>query len=615
MQPIIQIINASSTSRSNNELPFDISDPDDGLRAKFLDALKFDDLGAHPLSETYGTISPVGGGGLFNRANVQILSGTQIASSKYPNGKEDPSAGSQGGWFSSVDVRSEGLLTEGWIEKHIGQSVSGASPAAATTGGLPSVILIVVTANEDRSGITIGDDASKMAQLAHAMMANKRPTIVHVAVLVKSYKSTSGGTGAAERGEKILQQHRDASLQEKVCTDCRLPTNNVAILREGDLEKDEWEERVVTSPYAATAGGAAVPSGERKIMSPNLRNFTSALLRSSASYYSQLAEHAERKLTLWRNRYHTTNASFEVNTLVCIIRCGRYAFKSGVFRELEANTGHVSGGSIGGARHYEESYRWVMELHRRVLRWRSNSSSAPMTPGAATSSLNEFNSPKVTESPGGGIGVELSLPTVAEVPPPQGTPGLTSKRSSFSSDNISFYSSLYQQSRFVAGTLNTKLMKGQNTMKDLETTWRRHRISFLGNYDNEVIKGPNWYRIQYFCDQIKQYADTSEALWRKDATIDPRSLNSSYFSAAAPWGIYGELAEVVLRLGREMKEVAEREGWKDPEDDSGSAKRFVGTIASGGSAGGWQCRFEQETKRKHRGEVVDTFCVPYHRIF
>ena len=57
MKPIIQIINASYDTASNDvtndknnnereELPFDISDPDDGLRAKFLEGLHYDSVSA-----------------------------------------------------------------------------------------------------------------------------------------------------------------------------------------------------------------------------------------------------------------------------------------------------------------------------------------------------------------------------------------------------------------------------------------------------------------------------------------------------------------------------------------------------------------------------------------
>lgn len=530
---------------------------------------------------------------LFHRAHVKILPHPQFTTSKHPNGKDDPSTvvAGGGGWFSSINVEREGLLSDGWMEKH------------STADALPSVVLILASATEDRTGIT-GGEASSVVEQTRSVMANKRPTMIHIVCLVKSYKSSSGGGGggAVERGEKILRQHRDAALQERICSECRLPTNNVCVLREDDLEQDVWEERVVNSPYAASA---AVNNNQKnargKIMSVALRNLTSTLLRSSASYYSQLAEHAERKLTLWRNRYHTTNASFEVNTLVCVLRCGRYAFKSGLFRELENNTGESIGGGAanGGMRHYEEAYRWIMELHRRVHQWKSSSTAVPMTPGGTHNSPNEFSSPKVTQSPGGGIGVELSLPPTADVPPPpQETPGLTSKRGSFSAENVSFYSSLYQQSRSVAAIINIKMMTCQNTMKDLETTWRRHRIAFLGNYDSEALYGPMWHKIQYYYEQVQQYAIASESLWRKDATLDPRSLDSSYFSAAAPWGIFGELAEVVMRLGEEVKKIMDNRSWKDPRDELEERKKYFGSVCD------WKLVFEKESKRNHSGEAL-----------
>jgi hypothetical protein len=231
----------------------------------------------------------------------------------------------------------------------------------------------------------------------------------------------------------------------------------VWILRSEDLDSDEWEERVAGSPYAPS--GAAAAAGGRRMMKQPLRQLTVALLRSSCSYYASLAERAEGKFNTWRNRYHSTNSSFEVNSLVCVVRCARYAFKSGVLRELEASVGE-NGDPGPAARHYEEAYRWILELHRRILRWRGGSFAniAPATPGAP-------DEPKFFESPGGGIGVELSRYT------------------------------------------------------------------------------------------------------------------------AAPWRVYGELAEVSLRVGKEIKAMLKGEAWKDPEDDGGGnrGRSFVGEVVTGGA--------------------------------
>jgi hypothetical protein len=142
-----------------------------------------------------------------------------------------------------------------------------------------------------------------------------------------------------------------------------------------------------------------------------------------------------------------------------VVRCARYAFKSGVLRELEASVGE-NGDPGPAARHYEEAYRWILELHRRILRWRGGSFAniAPATPGAP-------DEPKFFESPGGGIGVELS------------------------------------------------------------------------HYP------------------------------------------------AAPWRVYGELAEVSLRVGKEIKAMLKGEAWKDPEDDGGGnrGRSFVGEVVTGGA--------------------------------
>ena len=523
-------------------------------------------------------------------------------------------------------------MPEGWIEKHVGSvgadydSCTNANDDGTTKNniyksyGLPSSLILLTTASEDRTGVTFDPSAQLLPAMEQirSLLCRKRPTAVFVVCLVKSHKSLSGKSadgdgGAIERGEKILRQRRNAALQQTMCDQCQLPGENVLVLREDDLEEDTWEERVRNSPYGAAGGEYSVNAAGStggKIMSPPLRQLTASLLQSSSLYYAHLAEGAERKLSLWRNRYQTTNVSFDMNILICVLRCGRYAYKSGLLREMEGKCSNNTRGSTGGERnahgHYEEAYRWVNELHRRVLHhWKSNSpsfSSAPsvsVTPGANEAS-NEFSSPKVTQSPGGGIGVELSLPPVVEAP--SASPLVTSNH--MRSDNNSFYSSLYHQSRAVAGLLNTKLMRCQNAMKDLESIWRRHRIAFMGYTDNDNFYGPLWYRILYCWNQMMQYADASEALWRKDATFDPRSLDSNYFASAAPWGVLGELAEVSLRLGGEVTKIAERAGWKDPENEAGSGKRFVGSIVGGVGVGSLKSCFEKESKKKHKGELL-----------
>ena len=538
------------------------------------------------------------------------------------------------------------MLPEGWIEKHAGSDgadhdkCTNANDAHSTTQqsyGLPSSVILLTTASEDRSGITFDSTAQLLPAIeqTRSLLCRKRPTAVFVVCLVKSHKPLSGkpadGDGnAIERGEKIMQQRRNTALQQTMCDQCQLPGENVVVLREDDLEEDTWEERVRDSPYGAAAGAYSVgEAGSKggKIMSPPLRRLTASLLQSSSLYYAHLAEGAERKLSLWKNRYQTTNASFEMNILICVLRCGRYAYKSGLFREMEAHCikGEAPGNTSGERnlyRHYEEAYRWVNELHRRVLHnWKTNSSSfssaptVPVTPGANEAS-NEFSSPKVVQSPGGGLGVELSLPPVLEVP--HSSPLVTTNHIR-SENNTSFYSSLYHQSRAVAGLLNTKLMRSQNSMKNLESTWRRHRVAFMAYANNDSFYGPVWHRILYYWNQMMQYAEASEALWRKDAIFDPQSLDSNYFTSAAPWSVLGELAEVTLRLGGEVRKVAQRAGGKDPENESGNEKRFVGSIVEGMGVGGLKSCFEKESKRKHEGKLsfslrchLTTICIVWY---
>ena len=272
---------------------------------------------------------------------------------------------------------------------------------------------------------------------------------------------------------------------------------------------------------------------------------------------------------LWRNRYHSANVSFEVNTLLAAMRCARYAIKVGTLREFQIRTG---GGDCGGRwtdkessamRHYDEAYRWVAELHRRAISWRatalassyysSGRSLGPITPGGKFCSMDDMNSPKVTESPGGGISVELSLlPTPGDAyvstssspappppPPPsltpmmrRGSPVLTSKEGYSTAESITFFASLWDQCRAVAHIINAKLLRSTTTYCDdpgkfgaeVEEQWCRHRFIFLSkpqgvpNFQpsrNDEFFGPLWHRFKFVTEELLTYACIAEGRWRR----------------------------------------------------------------------------------------------------
>ncbi|KAL7518224.1 hypothetical protein ACHAWX_003072, partial [Stephanocyclus meneghinianus] len=307
-------------------------------------------------------------------------------------------------------------------------------------------------------------------------------------------------------------------------------------------------------------------------------------------YYARLAETAERKLSTWRNRYHTTNASFVVNILVGVVRCARYAAKAGAFREMEHRADGNDAPSTAAMRHYEEAYRWCVELKRRIGNVASSSKwiPAPVTPGAP---LREFSSPRVTESPGGGIGVEMTLPAA-----PLATPAYRRSSTDGDGDAPTLRSSLRLQCHAVAALLHRKLMRhASTTLLELETQWRRHRASFLAIRPSS---SSSYHDARYALREMQSYAAAAERLWRNDATNDPRSLSAEYHSgAASPWKIYGELAEGVLAAGREGRGRRER---KDPaeEEEEGGGGRFVGS-------GGGRWSFETETERNHRAMALE----------
>ena len=177
-------------------------------------------------------------------------------------------------------------------------------------------------------------------------------------------------------------------------------------------------------------------------------------------------------------------------------------------------------------------------------------SPAPKTPGEKFYSMDDINSPTFSESPGGGIGVELSLPgstvpsDVYPAPPPpsltgatpptrRDSPALTSKKGYVTLENIAFFASLWEQCRTVASIINLKLLRSTELPSkdagvafgaEAEEQWNRHRAIFLSNPQgipgfqhnrNDDFFGPVWYRCLYITEELLTYACITEGRWRR----------------------------------------------------------------------------------------------------
>ena len=465
-------------------------------------------------------------------------------------------AGTGAPWMTSYDVSREGILPAGWLEKH--------------ARALPSAIVVVASlpslrgdgdeaAAATRAGIR---NAARAVADLRLTLAPKRSVPVHLVCLLAPREGETDGGPSAPRDAAP-----EEATKEKVCQECHLPQSQVFLLRcPADLAPDDFGSKILRSPYLAgnAAGGPGTPNsaaaapdhhgtGGAALLNPLLRRLDRALRDASALYYSRQAEAQERKLALWRSRYHGANASFEVNTLMAAMRCARYATKVATLREFQMRTG-VGGGAVvmgggsgagggaplggsggGGARwtdrgssamrHYDEAYRWVAELHRRAVAWRAaaavaaGASSASLPPGRApvtpratpggvgglyggtTPGGTALGSPQVSESPGGGIGVELSLPgltadAAAAAPPPpplmrRDSPALTSAKGYDADENVAFFAALWEQCRAVASLLNAKLLRctSPDALDDgrraspggveAQEQWNRHRLLFL----------------------------------------------------------------------------------------------------------------------------------------
>jgi len=618
--------------------------------------------------------------------------------SKLPKGKMDPMAASSTGgtnsgigtnnmlgehgghgnpWMSSYEIQNEGILPSGWLEKH--------------ARALPSALVVVTDlqiSNDDQRRLGI-KNATRAVEDLRMTLAEKRSVPIHLVCLLNE--------DDVGKSDTRLRNNLNA-IKEKICQDCYLPQSQVFLVKTPcDLEPDDFESGILRSPYVvntssnnvapATPGAVSSSNDTMVMMNPLLRQLDRSLRDTSALYYSRLAESQEQKLMLWRNRYHNTNVSFEVNTLMAAMRCARYAMKVGTLREFQMRTGGnlaaVAGGGSNGRwtdknssamRHYDEAYRWVVELHRRAISWRatalssSSSGSAggyatfpspvPITPGRQQQqlySMDGITSPKLTESPGGGIGVELSLPGVANVnvappapslsggatpPPPlmrRNSPALTSKKGYNTTENISFFASLWEQCRAVASIINTKLLRSTNTSSSAnsslgtqaEEQWSRHCIIFLANpqgisnfspSQNDDFFGPAWHRFLYVTEELLTFACIAEGRWRRAITHAAKNrgtplstttaLSSTYHQPGAPWKAHGELCEALLGLRMVVKKQSE-DGYSNEWLTLSSAflsgrRKFVGSIVSGDSGlGTMPWRFENESKRDHRAMALD----------
>ena len=517
-------------------------------------------------------------------------------------------------WLSSYQVQNEGILSSGWVEKN--------------STVLPSALLVVTTISEDSIDNCVVDRHVIQAVEDFRMtLSEKRSVPIHLVCLTNCV--TGGENSNRARDQSV------AILKEKICEECYLPQGQVYLLSSvTDLDPDEFENAVLRSPYRAdTQVDTTKDDGAKPvIMNPKLRQLDRSIRESSAAYYARLAEAQERKLSLWRNRYHSSNSSFEMNTLISGIRCARYALKVATLREFQMKTGATSTWTSVDEncerwtdrnslcmRFYEEAYRWVIEMHRRSVTWRATtngSGSDLMTP--RNSALpNQVVSPNITQSPGGGFGVELPLPSTipSEVPPPpmdisSPSTGTPEKVSGLTKD-IEMYTNLWQQCRAVASFINSKLMCASNNSdrQDTINQWKRHRLIFIASpqgirdynpNQHDDFFGPPWYRMLFATEELRIYAGTVEQHLRcdlllssKNGTTMPKQL---FHQIASPWKIYSELAEALMGLGAELKKRKEDDSMTiDNENDS--VGKFLGSNAAGDK------RLTLEYRHDHKGKL------------
>mmetsp|Transcript_5725 Transcript_5725/g.9382 ORF Transcript_5725/g.9382 Transcript_5725/m.9382 type:complete len:1581 (+) Transcript_5725:68-4810(+) len=542
--------------------------------------------------------------------------------SKCPQGKLNGMAsmigeaqGSVGNaWLSSYNVQNEGILPKGWVEKHMNL--------------LPSALVVVTTISEASiNNCEVDRHVVQAVEDFRMTLSEKRTVPIHLVCLTDC---TVGGQNINRAREQLA-----AIFKAKICDECYLPQSQVYLLNyPKDLEPDEFETAVMRSPYRSGTQDDPNKAEESKvvIMNPQLRQLDRSLRESSAMYYSRLAEAQERKLSLWRNRYHSSNSSFEVNTLIAGIRCARYALKVATLREFQMRTGATSTWSSvddGGAkwtdkgslcmRFYEEAYRWVIEVHRRAVTWRATSNTSGsdlMTPRNTAS--NHGMSPNITQSPGGGFGVELPLPSFpseAPEPPmvipisPTGTPA----KSAGVAKDMELYTNLWQQCRAVASIINSKLLRTSNApdYQDTVNQWKRHRLIFLASpqgirdynpSQHDDFFGPLWYRMLFATEELHIYACTVEEQLRRDMLISSKNgvtiPKPSYHQMVAPWKIYSELAEGIMGLGAEMKRQKKENSITSERDDD-SFGNFVGSSAAG------EAPLKNESQRDHKGIALE----------
>ena len=567
-------------------------------------------------------VTNVNGPATTNYNNIRMANEQQSPQQPRPStssshsvigGRVTPTPPSSTSWISSYEIWNEGIISNHWLEKH--------------TRILPSSVLIVTTLPTTPSTKTKSNDPPTADMTDNEQeQQQQRQNMEHVTTIIANLRSMLPEKRrsvvaiylvcllADDDDERRQGAMGGGELRGRICQQCNLP-----------------DTRVVFIPVPS--------SSTTKTIEQHVERLDESVRRASGIYYSTLAFIQERKLALWRTRYYNANVTSEGHTLLAAMRCARYAMKVGTLRELQCKTllrfgrddGNGNSNSGGGnyqqqeqqqqqqqllwtdksstaMKHYNEAYRWVIELHRRSVSCRMAMtvvaspatttmprSPAPTTPGAGHNILSSpsgggstgggggaggggvkyNNSPNATESPGGGIGFEISLlspnlssssssssATAAIVPPPPppptSTPKMNKRGGSSNSSNMTvtsregygteqeqnryFFASMYEQCRIVASILNTKLLHcttstttNSNKRDDDTTTllgdeiiaeeqWHRHSTVFLSNPlfrgeeggNNDVaFFGPAWYHHSYITQELLTYASIAEMRWRR----------------------------------------------------------------------------------------------------
>jgi tetratricopeptide (TPR) repeat protein len=402
---------------------------------------------------------------------------------------------------------------------------------------LPSVLLVVVQVTTHQLQGQQNKLLAETLENLQHSVASKRECSIRILGLVSDVVSTS----LAEQWEQELV---DAG-------------NQVTLLKEADLQQD------------------APPSRALKNLHRSVRN-------ASLEYYLKQARRTKQKL------FKLGPARTSPLLLPLTIR---YCFKVAMLYEFQWK--HEK-----SLKFMVEAYRHVVAFYRLLLQQRGGEDNSADTSEDDPVKISLSNHPPTASSMDGGEGVEMALNNSTgtnneeelELMTPAGQP-----------------EDMVHQCRAVANWLNFKILQSglvshtEGGLLAASSQWQKHcqvycnpRRSFVCSPDNAWL---DWSFVAHQRVVISQLLERHppRALGDLGSDFDEMLLRCS------PWRTYEAAAEAILKVGAEIRKVANKTDAGGHLDMDGMRTRYVGCLDHDGHTP----KLEEERNINHRGTYMN----------